>query len=75
MRFLYFILLIYCLPIKAQQLNETDKIIALYDSVSHKAPREKLYVLHRMLEQVRAAGYPNLLPWVPTEDGEIVVYF
>lgn len=37
------------------------------------APREKLYVLHRMLEQVRAAGYPHLLPWIPTEDGEIVV--
>jgi Ser/Thr protein kinase RdoA (MazF antagonist) len=26
-----------------------------------------------MLEQVRAAGYPHLLPWIPTEDGEIVV--
>jgi Ser/Thr protein kinase RdoA (MazF antagonist) len=37
------------------------------------APREKLYVLNRMLEQVRAAGCPYLLPWVPTEDGEIVV--
>jgi len=44
MRFLYFILFLYCLPIKAQQLDEKNKIIAQFDSVRNVAPREKLYV-------------------------------
>ncbi|WP_028777169.1 phosphotransferase [Shimazuella kribbensis] len=52
------------------EVVDGDQKYALKES---HAPREKLYVLYRMLEEVRAAGYPNLLPWVPTEDGEIVV--
>lgn len=52
------------------EVVEEDQKYALKES---HAPREKLYVLHRMLEQVRAAGYPHLLPWIPTEDGDIVV--
>lgn len=52
------------------EVIDDDQKYALKES---HAPKEKLYVLHRMLEQVRAAGYPHLLPWVPTEDGEIVV--
>jgi Ser/Thr protein kinase RdoA (MazF antagonist) len=52
------------------EVVDRDQKYALKES---HAPREKLYVLHRMLEEVRAAGYPNLLPWISTEDGEIVV--
>jgi Ser/Thr protein kinase RdoA (MazF antagonist) len=52
------------------EVVEQDQKYALKES---HVPREKLYVLHQMLEQVRTAGYQHLLPWVPTEDGEIIV--
>jgi Ser/Thr protein kinase RdoA (MazF antagonist) len=52
------------------EVVDGDQKYALKES---QTSREKLYVLHRMLEQVRAAGYPHLLPWIPTEDGEIFV--
>lgn len=35
--------------------------------------REKLLMLHHMLSQIQQAGYPHLLPWVKTEQGEVVV--
>jgi spore coat protein YsxE len=36
------------------------------------APREKLVLLHQMLNETRAQGFPHLLPWVPTKRGEPV---
>jgi Ser/Thr protein kinase RdoA (MazF antagonist) len=37
------------------------------------ATQKKLRSLHQMLEQVRAAGFPHLLPWIEAEDGEVIV--
>jgi spore coat protein YsxE len=38
-----------------------------------QAPREKLWLLHQILEQVRTDGYPHLLPWARNKQGEPVV--
>lgn len=44
MRYIYFILLLYCLPLQAQQISEKDKTISKYDTIRNTIPREKLYV-------------------------------
>lgn len=52
------------------EIVEGDRRYALKES---SASREKLIVLHRMLEQVRTTGYPHLLPWIKAANGEVVV--
>ncbi|MBH8606800.1 phosphotransferase [Thermoactinomyces sp. CICC 10521] len=44
-----------------------------YALKNSRAPREKLLLLHQMLEQVREEGFPHLLPWVKNRDNEPVV--
>ncbi len=52
------------------EVTDGDERYALKES---NVSREKLLVLHHMLEQVREAGFPQLLPWVEALDGEVVV--
>jgi Ser/Thr protein kinase RdoA (MazF antagonist) len=52
------------------QVGSGDKTFALKCS---KAAREKLLLVRQMLEEIRAQGYPHLLPWIPTVHGEWVV--
>ncbi|MBA4496138.1 phosphotransferase [Paenactinomyces guangxiensis] len=44
----------------------------VYALKKSKAPREKLLLLHRILDGIRAKGFSHLLPWVPTSQGEPV---
>ena len=43
-RYLSFLLLMYCIPVAAQNINPTQNTIALYDSILTAAPREKIYL-------------------------------
>lgn len=44
-----------------------------YALKNSRVPREKLLLLHQMLEQVREEGFPHLLPWVKNKKDEPVV--
>jgi spore coat protein YsxE len=52
------------------QVGSGNQIFSLKRS---KASREKLLLVHQMLEKVRSQGYDHLLPWIPTINGEWVV--
>jgi Ser/Thr protein kinase RdoA (MazF antagonist) len=52
------------------EVNDGEESYALKET---DTPKEKLYLLFQMLEQVRTSGFPHLLPWIPTSTGEVVV--
>jgi spore coat protein YsxE len=51
----------------------TDQEGKMYALKKSKQSKEKLLLLHRLLEGVREAGFDYWLPWLKTVDGEAVV--